>query len=781
MEEMEGVFVQTSANDAVEEGVLNGDSGVGGATAAMPGAERIGFETAQMADVVVETIFIDGAGDKALNRGSGVGRATATTWNGEMVGVETAKKEDVIVQASVGDVAEVGALNESSRVKSAKSDMVGVMASVSKAVAVHAGVNDAAEDGGVSEGRVTDGACIGESGAADAILGSRLVDDISKSVAEVPSSQSGKCDGEDGNANAKISDRVSDIDSDSSDSSSCSSSSSSSSSSDSSGDAERERVKRALALAEAEANMESSAPARTKNEKDESNVRVAPVAVEVNDAHSLVPVGRVKSIMSKAVVVESLPGALCTPAGPVNPFARKRDDELSNVRALDADTVLVLTEKRVAFGRVFETFGPVTSPFYIVRFNSDEEVDALKPALAVGNEVSFIAGLSHLVCAGDIRDRGYDSSNLHDEELTCNRDHSDDEAEVMSKKAKKRSIAEARPQKAHGPGGTAGLGRGARPAKRMQGQYCSERRPSSSRRGQHMPFNHGSSQEAPHFQASSRGAPASSGSHLQPPPPIGPPMFQNGAPVPSIHPMLAHQNQRHMLPHQLPMQDGGPARAPGHSPQPLWAQQSPSSSAPHFRSQPAINPQPAFGPNDSRFPPGAPGPHMQMGYRGMIPSGSYGGGPAYSQGAQPGMQTHGRQRTGMQAQSRQQPGMQAPGMQLPPGMQRLHGMQSPGMLSSRFHPPGMQQPNMQQPTTQWGPGMGPGMQSYPFQPYGQPPAFPAFSSMQGLPGEMGSLPQSNSRSGSAGQNNGMSWQDDLNSNQIQNTHVRGAPPGPPQQ
>jgi Gar1/Naf1 RNA binding region len=397
----------------------------------------------------------------------------------------------------------------------------------------------------------------------------------------------------------------------------------SSSSSDTDNAAERERVERALALAEAEAEAETSSPLRTKNEKDVDEMEIPPVNLEVKDEHKLVPVGRIKSVMPKAIVVESLPGALSTPATVANPYAQK-SDSVSDARALDADTVLVLVESRTAFGRVFETFGPVASPFYIVRFNSDVEIAALGDAAAVGKHVAFIAGLSHLVRAGDIRDRGYDASNIYDEELSGDRqDHSDDEAEATSKRARKRPPGAGRGRETrNGDGGMlAAPGLQHRPYKRHNLRGGMD---GNDRGGRGCGRGGGRGGREPHTNAPAYHAPA----YGQPPPPPplgamarapGQPIFHNGIPAPSIHPMLAQQ-QRPQFPQSQPFQH------PGFGMQPQGQAFMPSHGAsppPAFRSQPA--------PNITHYPiPHHPMYNVMSGYptppgmHGMMPGNMYG-------------------------------------------------------------------------------------------------------------------------------------------------------------
>jgi H/ACA ribonucleoprotein complex non-core subunit NAF1 len=430
------------------------------------------------------------------------------------------------------------------------------------------------------------------------------------------------------------------------DSGSSDSSDSSPSSSDSDV-AERARIKRALALAEAAVEQEDAGPVRSKNERDVDGVTVPPLDLEVTDEHKLVPVGRILSIMSKALIIESLPGALGARSGAVNPYAAK-PDSVSDARALDADTVLVLVESRLAFGRVFETFGPVVSPFYVVRFNSEREVEELGEAAAVGKQVAFIAGLSHLVRAGDIRNRGYDASNLHDEELAGDRqDYSDDEAEAASKRAKKRPTAGTRgasvsADDASGGGGRIGggggggggdAGRHSRPSKRYQ-QRDSAGGPGRGGSGYHP------SHPAPPYRVPAYGQ--SFGAAV--PPAMPHPsagassrrIFHNGVPAPSIHPMLAQQHQQRMqFPLLGPDVHGqapvlppvlfGAAGPPPLRSQPQAAGQDQGAAQQHYREQQ----QPMAPHGQSMYDDGAPTFPVQPGYPVLMPAAMYSGPPHF--------------------------------------------------------------------------------------------------------------------------------------------------------
>lgn len=64
-------------------------------------------------------------------------------------------------------------------------------------------------------------------------------------------------------------------------------------------------------------------------------------------------------------------------------------ESLPNVPALDLESVLFVGREgeRQALGRVFDVFGQVTQPLYVVRFNSPEHV--IERKVQIGEEVFF--------------------------------------------------------------------------------------------------------------------------------------------------------------------------------------------------------------------------------------------------------------------------------------------------------------------------------------------------------------------------------------------------------
>jgi hypothetical protein len=347
------------------------------------------------------------------------------------------------------------------------------------------------------------------------------------------------------------------------------------------------RIRRALTASEVvepdsdeEGRIE---PTRTRNEQDLENMIVPPIDIEISPEFSLIPVGIIKSIMEKVIVIESLPNALTSKPVAPSPYAGM-SDVISNSVALDSDTVICLSASRRPLGRIFETFGPVTSPFYVVRFNSRGDIEKFGETARVGAQVSYVREMSCMVVAGDIRKRGYDSSNINDEELpTESLDYSDDDAEAAAKRVKKRGSLSARGIDVDGAAGGNGV-RQKRPGNygSRGGRYNGARddaqrghpgtghqgRAWGSVRGEH----HGSfqNQGAPRHPNSicseqenalarmayrSPSLPANDGrSHTDHPHDMAPqPFYQNGVAIPSIHPMMAQQFLRHQ---QNPGQPG---------------------------------------------------------------------------------------------------------------------------------------------------------------------------------------------------------------------------------
>jgi rRNA processing protein Gar1 len=132
------------------------------------------------------------------------------------------------------------------------------------------------------------------------------------------------------------------------------------------------------------------------------------------DDEPVTPFGSVMQVMSDRIVVQSLP----------------------NARVLDEESLLCLASRRV-LGAVFEVFGPVVRPMYVVLFSSADELAAYvgETSVKVGDAVSSADRNAKFVEMQSAMQRGCDASNVFDEEVDpAHGDFSDDEEEARAKR-----------------------------------------------------------------------------------------------------------------------------------------------------------------------------------------------------------------------------------------------------------------------------------------------------------------------------------------------------------
>ncbi|KAG0724073.1 H/ACA ribonucleoprotein complex non-core subunit NAF1 [Chionoecetes opilio] len=131
----------------------------------------------------------------------------------------------------------------------------------------------------------------------------------------------------------------------------------------------------------------------------------------------------------------SIPALDVSPNAAFNPLVV---ESLPNLPPLDLDSVLFVGPERRSLGLVFDVFGPVAQPLYVVRFNSAEHV-AESGALP-GEEVFFAPASdqhTHYVLLDELlRCRGSDASGLQGNELGPGEisDFSDDEEEARARR-----------------------------------------------------------------------------------------------------------------------------------------------------------------------------------------------------------------------------------------------------------------------------------------------------------------------------------------------------------
>ncbi|OEL37012.1 hypothetical protein BAE44_0001971 [Dichanthelium oligosanthes] len=178
-------------------------------------------------------------------------------------------------------------------------------------------------------------------------------------------------------------------------------------------------------------NEEDEEPKGRGKSKHEAEVLppVPKIEIQLEPHHQTLPVGIVSAIMGERVIVE----------GSVqhNP--------------LNEGSILWITESRMPLGIVDELFGPVKNPYYLVRYNSEEDVPA---GISAGTSVSFVAEFAdHILNMKELYAKGYDASADHDEQED-EPEFSDDEKEAEYKRslrqAKRQTDRQQEPKKHSG-------------------------------------------------------------------------------------------------------------------------------------------------------------------------------------------------------------------------------------------------------------------------------------------------------------------------------------------
>lgn len=168
----------------------------------------------------------------------------------------------------------------------------------------------------------------------------------------------------------------------------------------------------------------------SKNELLEFEIPVVPADFKITEATPLELIGTVKSVVDKTVVVESI--------------------HSGRYRVLDEGAIFVVEKNdgKSVLGLLFETFGPIDHPFYVVRFNSEEEIAEFRPL--IGANVHEVVSTAHYVLTEELKSKGTDASNFNDEEVPLEeQEFSDDEEEMMFKKSKQKKKSKPKQQQQH--------------------------------------------------------------------------------------------------------------------------------------------------------------------------------------------------------------------------------------------------------------------------------------------------------------------------------------------
>uniref|UniRef100_A0A8D0GHN5 H/ACA ribonucleoprotein complex subunit n=1 Tax=Sphenodon punctatus TaxID=8508 RepID=A0A8D0GHN5_SPHPU len=133
----------------------------------------------------------------------------------------------------------------------------------------------------------------------------------------------------------------------------------------------------------------------------------------------LKPLGIVSSIVEQLVIIESLKGL-----PPVN------------------EESIIFKEDRHAAGKIFEIFGPVLHPFYVLRFNSPGQIEA--KGIKIQDTVYFspsVEDFTQYIFTENLKqDKGSDASWMNDQEPPTEAlDFSEDEKESEANPKKKKT------------------------------------------------------------------------------------------------------------------------------------------------------------------------------------------------------------------------------------------------------------------------------------------------------------------------------------------------------
>lgn len=156
-----------------------------------------------------------------------------------------------------------------------------------------------------------------------------------------------------------------------------------------------------------------SEPPRTLHEVTEIQIPTLPENFEMTDQTAIQPIGHLFSASDNLLVIQA--------------------NNSGRYRVLADGTIFCLGDRTV-LGVLYETFGPVDQPFYVVLHKKTEEF-----AANVGKEVFFVVPGSHYELTQTFQVKGSDASNWHDEEVALeDQEFSDDEQEALAKRKKKK-------------------------------------------------------------------------------------------------------------------------------------------------------------------------------------------------------------------------------------------------------------------------------------------------------------------------------------------------------
>jgi H/ACA ribonucleoprotein complex non-core subunit NAF1 len=162
-------------------------------------------------------------------------------------------------------------------------------------------------------------------------------------------------------------------------------------------------------------------PLKTKDELLLNELpSVEELTIILPDDIELKPLGMVSSIIEQLVIIESM----------------------TNLPPVNEETVIFKSDRQAA-GKIFEIFGPVAHPFYVLRFNSSDHIES--KGIKIKETMYFAPSMKdftqYIFTEKLKQDRGSDASWKNDQEPPPEAlDFSDDEKEKEAKQRKKSQI-----------------------------------------------------------------------------------------------------------------------------------------------------------------------------------------------------------------------------------------------------------------------------------------------------------------------------------------------------
>lgn len=160
-----------------------------------------------------------------------------------------------------------------------------------------------------------------------------------------------------------------------------------------------------------------SGPLKTKNEVLDEPAPQLPADFTINPKTQIECAGTLGNISEKTVLITA--------------------STSGEYRILNENSIFCFAD-RTPIGILYETFGRIQSPIYIVKFDSPDKARELKSR--VGEKVYYVVSSSSFVLTEAIKKvKGCDASDMHDEEIPIEEQDFSDDAKESEKKTKKKN------------------------------------------------------------------------------------------------------------------------------------------------------------------------------------------------------------------------------------------------------------------------------------------------------------------------------------------------------